>query len=319
MANNKVRWGILGTSPISETMARAISASNISELIAIGSRCNKTGKRFADKFSIPKHHQPDALLHDTDIDAIYLGLPNHLHKEWVIRCARAGKHILCEKPFVLNAQEADAAFAEVEKAGVVCMEALMYRYHPLTLKLQELIQSNILGDIKLINATYSANIAAVANSTAGGSIRNLGCYPISLVRLLLNAEPIAITALGRIGDKNDNQASAILKFPNNTMAVVSTADDINMYWQFDMYGSNGCLKMLSNPWMPQQNNNKILVHLNAEKTSVEINVQAEKPLYTYQFDTVSNKILNQPLVTEITRKDSVGNVNVLEQWLSQIQ
>lgn len=324
MTISKVRWGILGTSYISEVMAQAIQESEFSELIAIGSRSVSTGKAFANKFSIPKFYTDyEALLNDSDIDAIYIGLPNHLHKDWVINCARAGKHILCEKPFVISAKEAEEAFSVVEKSNVFCMEALMYRYHPLTKKLQELIKSNVIGDIKLFNATYTANIATVANPTAGGSIRNLGCYPISLIRLLANAEPKEITALGRINHDipNDNQASAILKFENNSMAVVSTADDMEMFWQFDLYGMNGSLKMLTNPWLPDRDNNKIIINYNNKNTPIEINVTAEKSLYTYQIDAMSNKIRNDNSMyhDEVSWEDSLGNVKVLDTWLCQVK
>jgi predicted dehydrogenase len=323
MSLSHIRWGILGTSTISEVMAQAIQESSISQLVAIGSRSVSTGNAFANKFSIPKFYTDyQALLNDSEIDAIYIGLPNHLHKEWVIHCAQAQKHILCEKPFVISAKEAQEAFSVVEKSNVFCMEALMYCYHPLTKKLRELIQNKVIGDIKLFNATYTANIAAVANPTAGGSIRNLGCYPISLVRLLANAEPSEITALGRVnnGIPNDNQASAILKFENQTMAVVSTADDMEMFWQFDVYGTNGSLKMITNPWLPDRDNNKIIINYN-NKTSVEINVTAEKSLYAYQIDAMSNKIRNNISThhDEVSWQDSLGNITVLDTWLQQVK
>lgn len=324
MSLSCVRWGILGTSYISEVMAQAIHESSSSQLTAIGSRSVSKGKAFADKFSIPKIYTDyQELLNDSEINAIYVGLPNHLHKEWVIRCASAGKHILCEKPFVISVEEAEEAFSVVEKSNVVCMEALMYRYHPLTKKLQELIKDKVIGDIKLFNATYTANIAAVANPVAGGSIRNLGCYPISLVRLLANAEPLEIIALGRVNSdvSNDNQASAILKFENKTMAVVSTADDIEMFWQFDVYGTNGSLKMMTNPWLPDRDNNKIFINYNNEKTPIEINVTAEKSLYTYQIDAMNNKIRNDISTChdEVSWQDTLGNITVLDTWLQQVK
>lgn len=197
-----IKWGILGTSYISEVMASAIQESTHGELLAIGSRSEEGAKKFANKFSLDKYYDDyEKLLNDQDIDVVYIGLPNHLHKEWVIRCAQKGKNILCEKPLVISEQEAHEIISETKKSGIFCMEALMYWHHPFTQKLKELIQSKILGDVKLYSATYTANIAEIANQTSGGSIRNLGCYPISLVRLLAGAEPIEIQASGRINKK----------------------------------------------------------------------------------------------------------------------
>ena len=323
MSKNSIKWGIVGTSFISEVMAKAIQESNTGQLAAIASRSLASAIKFSDKFSIPKFYDDyQALLNDDDIDAIYIGLPNHLHKEMIIRCAQAGKHILCEKPFVISTDEVDEVISIVKKSNVFCMEALMYRCHPFTKKLQELIQNKIIGNIKLYNATYTANIANVANPIAGGSIRNLGCYPISLVRLLANAEPIEIRSMGRMNPKNqtDNQASVILKFENGSMAVVSTADDIEMFWQFDIYGTEGSLKVITNPWLPDINN-KIIIYRNGEHTPTEINVTAEKSLYTYQIDTAGNCITNGNFTKHdgVSLKDSLGNVNVIEAWLGQVK
>lgn len=322
MTSKRIRWGILGTSFISEKMASAIQASTISELLAIASRSTVTAKKFAEKFSIPQYHDNyEALLNNPDIDAIYIGLPNHVHKDWIIRCALAGKHILCEKPFVISVQEALEVMAVVKKLPLVCMEALMYRCHPFTKKLQEVVQSGVIGDIKLFNATYTANIATVANKTAGGSIRNLGCYPVSLVRLLANAEPMQMKALSRMGNNHhDHQASTILKFANDAMAVISTADDVEMFWQFEVCGSRGMLKVLSNPWLPDYSN-KLLIQHNDSDMLEEIIVTADKPLYTYQIDTVSECILNQNFNSEecISLQDSLNNTKILETWRQQIQ
>lgn len=320
--SSRIRWGILGTSFISEVMAKAILASTTSELISVGSRSLSTATHFADQFSIPKPYGDfQSLLNDSEIDAIYIGLPNHVHKEWIIRSAQAGKHILCEKPFVLNTAEAREVISVLDETTVFCMEALMYRCHPFTVKLQELVQSKILGDIKLYNAVYTAPIANLANPVAGGSIRNLGCYPVSLIRLLAGAEPVKIIGTGRRNQNNqtDSQASAILQFPDNSMATVSTADDLKMIWQFDIWGSEGRLHVVSNPWLPDTEN-KCFIHRYDEKDAIEIKVTSDKPLYTYQIDTV-NSYIKQSTIREqeaISLSDSLGNSIVLEAWLNQI-
>jgi predicted dehydrogenase len=316
-----IKWGILGTSPISETMAKAIQASSTGELVAIGSRSAESGKNFANKFSIPYVYEDYHALLQSDVDAVYVGLPNHFHKEWVMHAITAGKHVLCEKPFVISSAEAREVIALVENKNIICMEALMYRFHPFTKKLNELIKNKIIGDVKLYNAAYTANIAAIANPAAGGGIRNLGCYPISLVRLLANAEPREIKALGRLNrhNKNDSQASCILQFDDGAMAVVSTSDDIEMFYQFDIYGTEGSLKITTNPWMPNETSNKITIDKNGEQ-SVEINVTADKPLYAYQIDAVGDAIIHKKYKNHdgISLADSLGNITVLENWIKQV-
>lgn len=319
-----IKWGILGTSYISETMAQAIQESQTSQLVAIGSRSLVKAKNFSSKFSIPKFYDDyQDLLNDNDIDAIYIGLPNHLHKEWIIRCAQAGKNILCEKPFVISIEEAREVISTIKRSNVFCMEALMYRFHPFTKKIKEIVHSKMIGDIKLYNATYTAYISDVANPTAGGSIRNLGCYPISLIRLLANSEPIEIYGTGRINHENgtDNQSSVILKFSDESMGVVSTADDIKMTWQFEVYGTKGHLKLITNPWLPNCDNNKALIYLNNEERPLEISVRAEKSLYTYQIDWINMQIMhkNRDDFNETTLVDSLGNTIVLESWLQQVK
>lgn len=317
------QWGILGTSFISEVIANAIQESKTSKLVAIGSRSTEVAKQFSEHFAIPKFYDNyQSLLNDNEIDAIYIGLPNHLHKEWIIRCAQAGKHILCEKPFVIGIEEIHEVTSVLDKTNVFCMEALMYKYHPFTRTLQDIIQSKVIGQVKLYNATYTANIAEVANPTSGGSIRNLGCYPISLVRLLANAEPVEISGIGRMNPQNntDNQASVLLKFEEDTIAVVSTADDIEMYWQFEVYGTKGHLKVETNPWLPNCENNKIVIYLNNEPTPKEVNVSAEKSLYTYQIDSINTQIWHGDVrqFNEASLLDSLGNTVVLETWLKQV-
>lgn len=328
MSQSRIKWGILGTSFISTTMADAIQNAEFGELTAIGSRSAASAKAFAQQFAIPKFYAShQEVLDDPEIDAIYIGLPNHLHKEWMIRCAQAGKHILCEKPLTTSLAEAQEALAEVHAAGVFCMEALMYRCHPLIAKLSEVIKQNTIGDIKHINAVYTANIAHLANPIAGGSILNLGCYPVSLVRMLVGlhlgnnfAEPVEMKAMGRLNSNNrDNQASVLLKFENNIMASVSTADDMEMNYQFEIYGSKGRLRFITNPWLPTQDDNRFDVYLYDQDVSHEISVKADKPLYTYQIDAVSQHILSGDRQSYfISWQDSIGNMTVLHSWLQQI-
>lgn len=332
MSAQPIRWGILGTSEISGSIATAIQASTTSTLEAIAGRTLEKAQQFAEQYQIKTAHGSyDALLADPNVDAIYIGLPNHLHKEWIMRAAVAGKHILCEKPFVISLEEAQEALAVVKKANVFCLEALMYRHHPLTLKLIELVKSKVLGEIKRFNAIYTANIAAVANTTAGGSILNLGCYPVSLVRLLagsahhrMTAEPSDLVSIGEMDTNRnvDRSASLLMQFPKQMTATVTVADDMGMFSQFEVFGTDGMLTMLTNPWMPTQDDNKILIKRHDQAEPIEINVTADKPLYTYQIDAVAEAIQQGSRMaddTDVSWLESLGNTIVLEAWLNQVK
>lgn len=320
--SRKIRWGILGTMWISDRIAEAIKESDNSEMIAICSRDLSRATTFSQKYRIPNIYvDSHKFLANPEIDAVYIGLPNHLHKEWIIHCAKAGKHILCEKPFVLDPKEAHEALAAVKKHQVFCMEALMYRCHPFISQLENLLNSKVIGDIQFINAIYTVDIAQSANKIAGGAIRNLGCYPISLIRLLAREEPINIVAQGKLAAeiKNDQLSTAILSFKNGIIATVTIADNHPMYTHFSIFGTKGMLEIKTNPWLPSKNN-EILI-----KTADKIetcNFSAEKFLYTYQIELMANQIkqgLKTPQNPGVTSLHSLENVVVLDHWLTQIK
>jgi predicted dehydrogenase len=324
MTPGRIRWGILGTSKISETMASAVLVSDTSVLSAVASRSAEKSRLFATRFSIDRSYDShQALLDDPAVDAVYIGLPNHLHKDWIIRCAKAGKHILCEKPLVMNVSEAEEAYKAVAAAQVVCMEALMYRSHPLTTKLCELINDKIIGDINHFNAVYMADIVDLANPVSSSAILNLGCYPVSLVRLLAGAEPEAMIAFGRLdAEHKDRQASIIMKFNQDMTAAITTADDRSMYALFEIYGTKGRISLMTNPWFPDQTNNKIHVFTKDSTEAVVINVTADKPLYTYQIDLVNQLIYSGDVSKKpgyISREDSMGTIAVLDTWIQQLK
>lgn len=323
----QVKWAILGTSQISRTMAHAIKASDTAELIAIG-----TGTRpdsaanaaaFAREFSIPTVHDSyQAVLEDPNVDVVYIGLANHLHKEWIIRCAKAGKHILCEKPLVLDMKEAYEIKSIIDRYKVFCMEALMYRCHPFINELKNLIhdESNGIGNIKSIHAVYYSNFAQYENPIAGGAIRNLGCYPVSLIRLIMNQEPISIQsqAIMNSTGTSENMAAAIMRFDNDVIAQVCTSNNTETWHQFDVVGSKGVLRVITNPWKGESENIVIINRSGDEKT---YRFHAEKSLYTYQIDTVNYHLLSQKLTPNsnaISWEHSQGNIAALEEWARQM-
>lgn len=322
----QVTWAILGTSQISKTMAHAIQASDTAKLIALGtgSLADSASKSaaFAREFSIPTvHNSYQAVLEDSDVDVIYIGLANHLHKEWIIRCAKAGKHILCEKPLVLDLDESNEIKTVINQHQVFCMEALMYRCHPFIDELQRLIYdaADGVGDIKSIHAVYYANFAKYENPIAGGAIRNLGCYPVSLIRLLLNDEPIDIQSQGVLNpaQSNENLAMAIMTFNNGVIAQVATSNNTDTWYQFDVVGTKGVLSVKTNPWKAENESVAVIRRGDDEKT---YQFTAEKSLYTYQIDAVNRHIISRqftPNAEAVTWEHSLGNIAVLEKWIKQ--
>lgn len=321
-----VKWAILGTSQISRTMAEAIQNSETADLIAIGTgslpdSADKSAT-FAREFSIPTVHSSyQAVLEDSDVDVIYIGLANHLHKEWIIRCAKAGKHILCEKPLVLDLKEANEIKTVINQQRVFCMEALMYRCHPFIDELIRLIKDEAkgVGAIKSIHAVYYSNFAKYENPIAGGAIRNLGCYPVSLIRLIMNQEPVSIHSqaiMNAIGT-SENMATAIMRFENGVIAQVSTSNNTDTWHQFDVVGSTGVLRVITNPWKAESENIVVIYRNGDEKT---YRFFAEKSLYTYQIDTVNHHLLAQqltPNLDAISWEHSLGNIATLEEWVKQ--
>jgi predicted dehydrogenase len=195
------------------------------EVVAIAARDPKRAEAFARKHHIPRVHQTYSdLLADPDIDAIYNPLPNSLHAEWTIRALQSGKHVLCEKPFASNAQEAEEMANAARETGLVLSEAFAYRYHPLTRRVKEIIASGELGNIQHIDAQFcfllpSRNNIRFKHELAGGALMDCGCYPVSLIRFLAEAEPAVDRAQARLfAPQVDRQMSADLSFSDGRTA-----------------------------------------------------------------------------------------------------
>lgn len=224
--NRKLRWGILGTASIAaRAVIPGIRESELGEVVAIASRDADKAAQMARQFGIEKAYSSyESVLSDPDIDAVYIPLPNHLHKDWTIRAAQAGKHVLCEKPLALDAAEAAEMVDACRDAGVQLAEAFMYRYHPRYTRIKEIIQSGEIGDIRGIHGTFTFNNAGDKNNVrykrymGGGSIYDVGCYPISAARLILGTEPEAVTVQAFFSPEHDDvdmMASGLIEFPQN--------------------------------------------------------------------------------------------------------
>ncbi|BBH18934.1 deoxyfructose oxidoreductase [Paenibacillus baekrokdamisoli] len=222
----KLRWGVIGCAGIAVgAVIPGIQQSETGEVVAIASREISKAEETAAKLNIPKAYGSyEEILLDKDIDAIYIPLPNHLHMEWSIRAIEAGKHVLCEKPIALNAEQAQRMVDASRAAGVHLAEAFMYRNHPRYERVKEIIASGEIGEVRGMHSVFTFNNAGDSSNVryrkewGGGSIYDVGVYPISAARMILGSEPEAVTVHALISPEHDNvdmMASGILEFPGN--------------------------------------------------------------------------------------------------------
>lgn len=312
----QLRWAILGTSLISHTMAQAIVDSDHGVLAAVWSRDLTRANELANKFAVEFAYDSfEKLINNPTIDVIYIGLPTHLHAEYVERCARAGKHILCEKPFAVNEAQAAHALKVVQDANVFCMEALMHRCHPIIKTLHELIQQNKIGAIYAANCVFSDDFIQYANPIAGGSLMDLGCYPVSLLRLLFG-EPLKITGSTDFDAKYkiDKESRAEIVFNNHCVANIRVANNEPLNWQFELIGTQGRLN-LSNLWNPNAPHQLLIYRTDAEPEIITQN--CAKSFYVEQINLVNTCILSHQTQADapaMTWQDTLNNMRVLDAW-----
>ena len=221
MSTRVCRWGVLSTANIAvRKVIPGIQRADRCEVVAIASRDPQRASRFATAHGIARAHGSyEALLSDPDVDAVYIPLPNHLHARWTVEAARAGKHVLCEKPLAMDGEEATRMVEACRSHGVRLMEAFMYRLHPSWEAVRQLVASGRIGDLRSVQSWFSyfnddpSNIRNIAE-TGGGALYDIGCYSINLSRMLFGGEPVRVEASMTRDPRTgvDVTTSAILEF-----------------------------------------------------------------------------------------------------------
>ncbi len=245
---NKIKWGVLGYAGIARKhVLPALSETSNGEAYAIASRSQDKLKDAKDKFGFKKTYLTyDELLDDKDVQAVYIPLPNALHKEWVIKAARKGKHILCEKPLALSEEDVIEMKDVASECGVKLMEAFMYRFTPRTKKVLELIENDVIGKIGQINSNYSFylenyNDIRMSAELGGGSLHDVGCYPVNFISMVTNDYPESIVAQAIKKDGVDVALSASLRYKSGILANVNCSflgDSVELT---EITGSKGTL------------------------------------------------------------------------------
>lgn len=316
-----VRWGILATGRIAGKLADATAESETSELVAVGSRTQAAADAFAlNRPGIRAHGSYDALLADDAVQVVYVSTPHPQHAEWTIKALEAGKAVLCEKPLGVNHPE---AMAMVETAAFhqrFLMEAFMYRTHPQTAKLLELVRDGAIGEVRQIDAShgfaspFDPNSRLHSNELAGGGIMDVGCYPVSMARLVAGEEPAEIAGFATLGETGtDRWASALLKFPSGTIARVSTAVSLSLDNTVRIFGSKGSIHV-STPWFGNRPDGTWAFDLVRQGKRETIGGTA-KPIYVLEVDAVAAALAAGEVESpHMAWQDSLGQAQTLDQW-----
>ena len=316
----KLKWGIISTAKIAmKRVVPAILQSNHLEVLAIGSSSEEKRNYWAQKYGIPKVHSSyDDLVNDPEIDIIYNPLPNHLHAEWTVKAASKGKHVLCEKPLGLSINEVKQIIAARNQFGVKIGEAFMTKTHPQWVKTKNIIASGELGDIKLINASFSyfnndpSNIRNNPNY-GGGAIWDIGCYPVTMSRYVLDEEPVRLIATIDLDPSFgvDIFASVIMEFKSGIRSNFTVGTQTSAYQRTHFLGTKKELE-IQVPFNPAADRPCFLM-INAndilQKNVIKIKIDACNQ-YTIQAEQFAKAILEDAPVPS-SLEDALNNTKVL--------
>jgi predicted dehydrogenase/aryl-alcohol dehydrogenase-like predicted oxidoreductase len=330
--SSKIRWGIIGTGAIAKCFANNIKPSRTGTLVAVGSRTNESAAKFVEAYpGVTAHGSYEALLADKNVDAVYVSTPHPMHAEWAIKSLRAGKHVMLEKPFTLNHAQAMAVIEEATLANKAVMEAFQWRCHPQTARLVELLKSKAIGDVQLIQSTFSfksgfsPDSRLWKNDLAGGGIMDVGSYAVAAARLYAGAAigkdfdtPNNVSGAANLAPTGvDAFATGTLKFPSGILATVTTGVGMNSENVVRIFGTEGSITV-PNPWVcnrSQPDQGKII--LKKGKETEEIDIACDVTSFTLEIDALGDAILagkTQVAAPAMTWDDTLSQMNTLDQW-----
>ena len=333
---DKLNWGILATGLIARKFAVDLPGSRTGRLVAVGSRNAETARKFAADFGqIRAHGSYEALLADPEVQAVYIAPPHPQHLEWTLKAAAAGKHILCEKPLALNRADSERMVAAARTHRVLLMEAFAYRCHPQTARLVELIRSQAIGELRLIQASFAVNFPfdpahrMYNKALGGGGILDLGCYPVSFSRLMAGAavgqpfvEPLEFKGAGRLNavTRVDEYAAATATFPGGITAQLACGMCVAQEIHARLYGTTGWIDIPA-PFSPSLGGraDRILIHRPGVPVPEEIVFAGGRGLYSYEADAVAEALARGERESPaMDLADTLGNMAVLDDWLAQL-
>lgn len=310
---SKLRWGLLGTARINKALIRPVRSSKNSVLAAVASRSHEKALEYAKEWGIPQYYSNyEELLEDPSIDIIYISLPNSLHAEWTIKAMQHGKHVLCEKPLTTSSNDIDKVIKIAQETGMIIAEAFMYRHHPQTMLVKELIDKGKIGNLQLIRGSFCYTNSRPADvrldpHLGGGCLWDVGCYPISYARYIVGCEPSEVYGHQIIGNTGvDIFFVGELLFPGSIICQFECSFISPYKAHVEITGKIGRISIQS-PYKPGLRE-KLVIDLNNQSQTIPIR---GKELYSGEVEDIENAIINgKP--GKISLKDSRGNIAVIE-------
>lgn len=313
---NNLRWGILSTGNIARQFASGLKESKTGELVAVASRSLERATNFAQEYGGNPYASRDEMLADPNVDAVYIATPHHTHMEDTIAAARAGKGILCEKPFTLSAAQAEAAIAEVRSAEVFFMEAFMYRCTPQTARIRKWLAEGKIGEPWLAHASFcfqaSEDWDNFRNDPAvgGGGLMDVGCYCVSFCRLAFDKEPLGAHYVSKRNSKGvDWSASGLLEFSEDRSAVFQCGVGIHARNDAVIYGTEGRIEVEC-PWKNWPDHQLHLYQGREKVESLSLGIRRNQ-LYAMEADAVA-EFWHAKECPHVTIEDTLAQMRTLD-------
>ncbi len=311
----KIRFGVLGCSKIAEkSMIPAIKNSSNSQLHMIGSRSEKKAKIFSKKFSCKLHGDYDEILENNEIDAVYISLPPNLHEKWIIKAAKCGKHIICEKPTALSIRSAKKIIKESKKNQIRIIENFAFRYHPQQTKALEIIKNNSIGKISSFYGNYSFNLNVsqknfrLNKKLGGGVLNDVAGYLICASRLIFNENPISVFCDLEYEKGIDVSGNIHMKFHNKTaMCHFSYKNYFQSF--YNIFGENGVVRV-EHPFNIR-NNMKGIITIERKNNLKKISVKADNKFQRLT-EIFCNEINNLNLIKINFEKELIDQAKIID-------
>lgn len=273
-----IKWGIIGLGTISRKFATGLQSAANAEIYAVASRTQDKADAFGDEFGAQKKYSSyEALVNDADVDVVYIGTPHTMHKPNTLLCLNAGKHVLCEKPFAVNASEVKEMIALAREKNLFLMDAVWTRYFPIMIKLRELLAEKAIGDVMLVQSDFGYRTGSINPESrtyspdfAGGALLDVGVYPIQLASMVYGKQPTDIVSQVTLGTTGVDELSvSVFKYSDYEMATMTTAVRLNTPHETRIMGSKGLIS-IPDWWHP---------------TEMTVQIQGEdSQTYTYDLD-----------------------------------